>query len=459
MKLAYKILVHDSIRRKPMSDDWKEPNKAESDFSFIQEEIVPKKKNKTKKVIEILLFTVVMAVIFGIVARYIFNISGTLFNDILGSSQQKDTIRFPSIDTEEESKHQDNKEKKSSEGQAENAEEGGKTIVIENPVNADVSDYVMMYSKINEVADEVNKSMVTITSAEKTVDWFNNDYESESITSGIVVAKDNVNIYILTTNNKIVSDDNIKIAFQNDVIVGADFLCSDSELNLAVVIVNVSQIPAATLKQIKVAELGESYLLKTGEPVLALGNPNGYSSSMELGMITNGSNSIYTVDNRIELFNTNINDNPNGEGVIANLEGQIVGIITQKFKSDLNKNINTVLSISRIKPVIERLVNNESMALMGIIGADMTSEIAQKYDLESGIYVTEVKNKSPALKGGIKSGDVILSIEDKQTASMTALNNILMEYEPGDVIKVTIKRTTKEDSGEFEVKVELGNKK
>lgn len=441
-----------------MSADWKEPNNEENDFSFIQEQIVPKKVNKARRIVEILVFTVAMAVIFGLVARYVFCISESLFNDILGISPRKDTIKFPSLDPEEDN-NQGNEIKSPSEEKTSDKEENGKTIVIENSVKADVSDYVTMYSKINDIASEVNKSVVKITSAEKAVDWFNNDYESESVTSGIIVAKDGTNIYILTTNNKIISEDNIKVTFQNDTTVEAGFLRSDSELNLAVVAVDVSQVPEAVIRSIKVAELGESYLLKTGEPVLALGSPNGYSSSMELGMITNGSNSVYTVDNRIELFNTNIIDNPNGEGIIANLEGKIVGIITQKFKSNLNKNINTVLSISRMKPVIERLVNNKPMASMGIIGADMPSEIAKKYDLDSGIYVTEVKAKSPAFNGGIKSGDVILAIEDKQTVSMTALNNILMEYKPGDIVKVTIKRTTKEDNSESVVKVKLGNKK
>lgn len=442
-----------------MSADWKETNNEESEFSFIQEQIVPKKGNKTKRIIGIFLFTVVLAIVFGLIARYVFLASESLFNNILGISEKKDTIKFPSTEPGEESKNQLSENKDNPEEQETDQDDENKTIVIENSVKADVSDYIAMYSKINELAAVVNKSIVKITSAEKAVDWFNNDYESESVTSGIILAKDGTNIYILTSNNKIISEDNIKVTFQDNISVDGEFQRSDNELNLAVVIVNVAQVPEESLKSIEVAKLGESYILKSGDPVLALGNPNGYSSSMELGMITNDSNSIYTVDNRIELFNTNINDNPNGDGVIVNLKGEIVGIITQKFKSNFNENINTVLSISRIKPVIERLVNNKSMASIGIIGADMTSEIAKSYNLTTGIYVTEVKAKSPAFNAGIKSGDVILAIEDKKTVSMVALNNILMEYQPEDMVDLTFRRTTKEDDGEITVSVTLGNKK
>lgn len=446
-----------------MSADWKETNNEEKKFSFIQEQIVPKKVNKTKRIIEIFLFTIVMAVIFGLIARYVFCVSESLFNNILGISEKKDPIKFPSENPLENSKNQEDINKDTSKevqgNKASDKEDESKTIVIENSVEADVSDYVTMYSKINDVATQVNKSIVKITSSEKAVDWFNNDYESESITSGIILAKDGTNLYILTNNNKIISTSNIRITFRDNVTVNGEFQLSDNELNLAIVIVDIKQIPSGTLKGVEVAKLGESYLLTAGDPVLALGNPNGYSSSMELGMITNNSNSIYTVDNKIELFNTNINDNPNGEGVIVNLKGEIVGIITQKFKSNLNKNINTVISISRIKPVIERLVNNKSMASIGIIGADMTSEIAKSYGLTTGIYVTEVKAKSPAFNAGIKSGDVILAIEDKKTVSMTTLNNILMEYQPEDMVKIKIKRTTKENSDEITVEVTLGKKK
>lgn len=447
-----------------MSADWKETNNEENQFSFIQEQIVPKKGNKTKKIIVIFVFTIVMAIIFGLIARYVFCISESFFNNILGVSEEKDTIKFPSEDPQENSKNQvdaniDTKNKNEGNKVDKVSEEEEKPIVIENSVEADVSDYLAMHSKINDVAALVNKSIVKITSAEKAVDWFNNDYESESVTTGIILAKDSTNLYILTSNNKIISTENIKVTFQDNIVVDGEFRGNDSELNLAVVILDVKQIPEGTLKGIEVAKLGESFLLTAGDPILALGNPNGYSSSMEIGMITNNSNSIYTIDNKIELFNTNINDNPNGEGVIVNLKGEIVGIITQKFKSNLNKNLNTVISISRVKPVIGRLVNNKPMAWLGIIGADMTAEIAKSYGLASGIYVTEVKAKSPAFNAGIKSGDVILAIDDKKTITMTALNNILMEYQPEDVVKLTLKRTTKEDNNETTMDVILGNKK
>lgn len=446
-----------------MSADWKETNNEEKQFSFIQEQIMPKKGNKTKKMIVIFVVTILMAIIFGLIARYVFCISESLFNNILGVSEEKDTIKFPSEDSQENSKNQGGPKVGTKNEKVEDKVDKGpvddKPIVIENSVEADVTDYLDMHSKINDVAALVNKSIVKITSAEKAVDWFNNDYESESVTTGIILAKDSTNLYILTSNNKIISTENIKVTFQDNIVVDGEFRGNDSELNLAVVILDIKQIPEGTLKGIEVAKLGESFLLTAGDPILALGNPNGYSSSMELGMITNNSNSIYTIDNKIELFNTNINDNPNGEGVIVNLKGEIVGIITQKFKSNLNKNLNTVISISRVKPIIGRLVNNKPMAWIGIIGADMTTEIAKNYGLDSGIYVTEVKAKSPAFHAGIKSGDVILAIDDKMTITMVALNNILMEYQPEDVVKLTLKRTTKEDNNETIIDVTLGMKK
>lgn len=438
-----------SVGRKDMKNEDKE-------FSFIQEKIIPRKTNKAKKLILIFLFTIILAVIFGLVARYVFCVSESFFQEAFGLSEKKGTISFPSNEPTN-TKNVENEPNKEHEAKQEE-KEPNKTIVIENSVEADVADYVTMYSKIGEVADQVNQSIVTVTSAKKAIDWFNNDYETKSITSGTILAIDELNLYVLTNDNKLKSTSNIKITLVDNITLEGEFQRSDSELNLAIITVPVTEIPDNSLKKVKAATLGESSLLSVGDPIIALGNPNGYSSSIELGMITNKTNSIYTIDNKLELFNTDINDNPDGEGVIANMDGEIIGIITQNFKANLNKNINTVISISRLKPIIEKLVNDKPLAYLGIVGADMTTEIAKGYDLSFGIYVTEVKAKSPAFKAGIKNGDIILMIGDKKVTSMMSLNNILLEYNPEDKIHLVIKRTTIDDSDEGTIDVTLGNK-
>lgn len=437
-----------------MSAGHPDPKMNETRFSFIEEEIIPKKENNTRKIITAVCATVILGAVFGLTARFVFDSSGNLFRALEGKSGDRTTITFPTTSTEDKAQAAGNEDTKDTE----KAKEEKQTTVVNN-LNADVDSYVSMYNKIGEVAASVNKSIVTVTSAKKSVDWFNNDYESKHVTSGIILANDGSSLYILTNYNKLSQDGKIKVTFGESSSVEATYQSGDSEMNLAVVTVAISQIPKTTLERIAVAKLGESYMLSAGDPIMALGNTNGYSSSMGLGIVTNRQNSVYTIDNKIDLFNTDIEDNPNGDGVIANLSGEIVGVITQKFKTGLNKDINTAISISKLKPMIEKLVNKEPMAYLGIVGADMSASIAEEYGLISGIYVTEVKPKSPAFQAGIKSGDIVYRLNDANTVSVISLNGMLADRSPEDEVTLKIRRTTQKKSTDKTVHVTLGVKK
>lgn len=433
-----------------MSGDNKDVKNGNKEFSFIQEHIVPKKKSKAKKLALLLLLTVILAMVFGFVARIVFCSSEAFVNKLLGKEPKKEIITFPSTEPATEPKE---------EGEEERPKKEPESIIIEKTVEADVADYTHMYYKINEVAKDVSHSIVTVTSVKNAVDWFNNDYEITDVTCGLILKDSGIKTYILVSSSKIKETGNIHITFEDNVTVEAVLQGCDSDVGIAVLAVSNADIPGRIRKNMKVAKLGESYLLNTGDPIMALGSPTGYIGSMELGMVTNKPHSVYTVDNKLELFNTDINNNPNSEGVIVNMKGEIVGIITQKFKADFNANINTAISISKLNPMFEKMVNDIPMSYLGVIGADMATETAQSYGLEHGVYITQVDPKSPAFKAGIKSGDVILSIDESNVVSMVSLNSILAEYAPKETIKIKIKNTSHKDSKEKTVQVVLGTKK
>ena len=229
-------------------------------------------------------------------------------------------------------------------------------------------------------------------------------------------------------------------------------------MNLAIIAVPLASIPEVNLNLINKAELGESYTITVGTPILAVGSPNGHEGSAELGIITSKGSSVYIVDNRLDLFNTDITDNEYSDGIIVNMQGQIIGIITHTLKEGLNEEISTAIGISKIMPIIQRLVNNEDRIYFGIHGEDLPGEILEQAGIENGIYVNEVEAGSPALRAGIMSGDMIVRIGNTPITSMTTFYNTISTYSVRDSVQVLVRRQSQGSFRDVTVTVELAKK-
>ncbi len=478
-----------------------ENNNKDNKFSFIQEQITSKKKSRWKRMLISLGWTIVLACVFGAIASVAFCISLPKISKFLNVNQDKKTIEFPTMAPEDVDKNHadpnpdnlggnqditaDNREQnsdKSNSSVGQNSDKSNssvgqdtnkkgtneaevhtpETVVIEQPIKAkaDVEDFLNMYTEIRAIANNANKSMVTVTSVRKGVDWFNNDYDAIKVTSGLIVANNGAELIILVSLDKIQEANRIKVTFFNSVEAEGVLQSYDTDLNIAAIAVKLKDIPEQNRKDIKPAILGESFALVVGTPVIALGNPNGYVGSMELGFITSKGNSAYITDNKVDIFNTSINDNKNADGVIFNFKGEVIGIITKVLKDEVNENVNTVIGISKIKKIIESLVNKQDQVYFGIKGMDMTAEALEKAGITGGVSVTEVEPESPALKAGLKNGDIILTVNETPINSMNSFYNIISLYEPKTSITITVKRDTKnaENNLNFEVILEKKDK-
>ncbi len=450
-----------------MSED--NNNKDEKEYFFIQEHIASKKKCKIKRMFHSVAWTIMLACIFGVVAGVVFCISVPAFNKILGKYQDKKTVEFPTNTPDDSQptptgglKEEDNANTDTvgTEGEKNGqTTEEPDTVVIEKFIEADLQDLSNIYLELRNIAGEVGNSIVNVTSISSGVDaLFNSEIEAANETTGLVIANNGADLLILVSYDKIQEAKDIKINFTESLQVKAKLQDYDSALNLAVIAVSLEDIPDTVLDNIKPVTLGESYALIVGAPVLALGSPNGYVDSMELGIITSKGLSKYITDNVIELFTTDINYNENGEGVIVNLQGEVIGIITQKLKDDYNKEVNTVIGISKIKAIIQSLVNHTDRSYFGIKGADMTEAALAQTGIANGIFVTEVETDSPALEAGLQSGDMILAVNDTPVISVNTFYSLISACKPKDTVKVTIWRDSKNSSTDKNIEVTLGRK-
>ncbi|MBE5960788.1 MAG: PDZ domain-containing protein [Lachnospiraceae bacterium] len=445
----------------------KDHHEPEKEFQFIQEKVVPRRKNRIKRVAASFAMTIVLAVIFGIIARVVFIKSESWVLRLLGMDiEERQQITIPSEGLEEEIGADITPIGPSQtmilptltptpEPEEEKQEE---VTVVEQKVDATIADYEKVVNEIKRVATSVSYSLVTVTAVENGVDWFNDAYETRKDTSGIVIGENKIDLLILTNFDRIQNADKIEITFGSTTTVSAELWEYDEDCNLAVVAVPLKDIPSQQLSQIKTAVLGESYSITVGTPIIALGNPNGYAGSMEIGMITSKGSIIYTTDNKLELFNTDITDNENSDGIIVNMKGEIIGIITRTLREDVNQQLSTAIGISRLKGLIEKMANKEERVYFGIRGEDVPLSVLQEQNLENGIYVNEVLADSPAFKAGIKQGDIITSINDTNVVSITNFANILNTLEPKQIVKVSINRNLKNEMKEMSFQVTLQKK-
>lgn len=457
-----------------MSND--NSNKDEKSYSFIQEQIVSKKKFKLRRMFYSVTWTIVLACIFGVVSGVVFCISEPTINRILGKNQDKKTVEFPPTSEDTETTPEvtpqpggvANKDNNTSNSNISGDKDNNKqdeidqkpdTVVIEKYIPGDIQDLNNIYMELRSVAGEVEKSIVNVTSVSSGVDvLLNNEYEADKVSSGLVVANNGAELLILVSLDRVQDAKTIRVHLTESLSVKAKLQDYDSDLNLAVLTVNLKDIPEIVMKGIKAATLGDSYSLTVGTPIIALGSPNGFVDSMEFGMINGKGNVKYITDNKIELFNTNIRDNEHSDGIIVNLRGEVIGIITQRLKDDYNENVNTVIGISQIKDIIESLVNNEERSYFGIKGVDMNEAALEQAGVENGICITEVETDSPALEAGLQNGDIIVQINDTRIVSVKSFYNLISASAPKDVVKVIIRRNEKNTFNEMVLEVTLGKK-
>lgn len=431
----------------------------ESNYTFIQETIRPKKRSKWRRI----WFTAFLACIFGGVSSIVFCISLPFVSKVFHIDRKVVTLYTPE-ETETPAPTIPSEASASP-----TVSPTPKPTVTPKPTSSvivqkqpsDITDYSSMYRDLKEITRTVNKSIVTITSVKNGVDVFNNPSENTNSTSGIIIANNGKELLMFVNNQRIESANYLKATFQEGTTVNASLYSMHRELGIAIVAVELADIPTTVLQVIEVVNFGDSRTQVAGDPVIVLGNPNGYMYSVEYGVVSNAIYSAYFIDGKVDLINTTIPYNENGEGILVNLQGQVIGFITNqaKFKNDLNKNISTCIGITKLKPIIEHLVNNTPLVYFGILGNDVTTEIATKIGVSAGIYVMEVQAESPAYEAGFKKGDVITHVGGEEIKNMTEFYDILTTHAPNKEITVSYIRKNGEENVSMEASVILSTLK
>lgn len=401
------------------------------EFSFMNEKIKDKPFYK-KKWVKILAATVVLAVVFGLISSAVFlKMSDWIKNK--KEQQAMTDIEIPQ-DTMEESAVPEVTDPETEPSVSE-------TIVVDPQIT--VEDYMVLYANFRGLAKDVQKSLVTVTALNNDVDWFNEEYQNRGQCSGMIIGDNGVELLVLTKYSNIESCDGINVTFVDDTIVNAVLKKYDVTTNLAVISINLSDISENTKAKIVKATLGNSIRLEAGTPVLAIGRADGSEDSMKVGTLTSTHNKQSVVDAEYTILVTDMMKNAGADGILINLNGEVIGIMQEQHLSSNMENVLTAYGISDIKSLLEHLSNNQDIAYLGIKGVSVTNE-ALKSGVPSGVYVTEVQIDSPAMKGGIQSGDVIQAINGQKVLSMSELSDVLSRLSNRQNITLEVRRLTRD---------------
>lgn len=396
--------------------------KDDKEYHFLRE-VKKEKRWETKQIFLTVGICIVAAVLFGVIAAYTFAKVYPYFEP----KEEVPKIKIPQEDltpTPQISSSplptQEAKEKKEQ-----------KTTM---------EDFQSVYKDVINAAKEPEKSLVIVQGITDGVDWMNNTYENSKQISGILVADNGKEYFVLTEYRVVENVDRILVTFYEGTTADAHFQKQDSGTGLAILKIDKDEIAKEVQEKITIGELGSSSVIQRGEPVLAVGSPTGYKGSVIYGMITSVENVKSTVDNEYHILVTDIMGDKEGSGVLLSLEGKVVGIISQSSSLFSDKCVVTALPISELKQIIELLSNNEKRIYLGVRGQDIATSLSAKTGIPKGIYVNAVEEDSPAMTGGIQNGDVIISVDGNSIETLTQLRRTLDKYKSGQKIKISAMR-------------------
>ncbi len=313
-----------------------------------------------------------------------------------------------------------------------------------------ISDVLESGEKIDAitiVAQDAMNSVVGITTRSlRQIGFF--QQEVGGVGSGVIVDS---NGYILTNSHVIDNGNakNIRVLFDNGDEKEAKVLWYDALLDLAIIKVDAKNLP--------VAKLGDSDKLLVGEPAIAIGNPLGleFQSTVTSGIISGLHRTINVEGNVIEdLIQTDASINQgNSGGPLLNSKGEVVGINTAKISSA--EGLGFAIPINTVKPILEQVIETGTYktVVVGITGVEVElyeRRLGVDISADQGVVVLEVVQNSPAYNAGLRVGDVIAKIDDKDIENMSQLKKALYSYKQGDKAKLTIIRNGTEEILEIE---------
>lgn len=335
-----------------------------------------------------------------------------------------------------------------------------------------VNNITYVNTDISDVVDKVMPAMVSIVNnyTQTGTTFWGQQYSQQGASSGsgIIVAESESELLIVSNNHVVQGMDSLEVTFIDGSVAQANIKGTDADMDLAVLSVPLESLSQETRKAITIATMGDSDNLKLGTPVIAIGNALGYGQSVTSGIISALDREMILDDGSTGIFiQTDTAINPgNSGGALLNINGEVIGINSNKIASSQVEGMGYAIPISSASPIIADLLERQTrtdkvaegeVGYMGIEMQDVTDQISQMLGMPQGVFVIGVTEGSAAEQAGIQHGDVITKFDGQRVSSRIELKQLVQYYKAGETVKVSLKRFSDGEYQDVELEVTLGS--
>lgn len=260
------------------------------------------------------------------------------------------------------------------------------------------------------------------------------DYKTQSLGSGFIISNDG---YILTNAHVVNEAEEVLVKLYDKREFKAKIIGVDKRTDVALIKIEASALPKVTI--------GDPNTLKVGEWVAAIGSPFGLENTMTAGIVSAKGRAL-PQENYVPFIQTDVAINPgNSGGPLFNLKGEVVGINSQIYsKNGGSMGLSFSIPIDVAIDISNQLKANGhiSRGWLGIGIQEITKDLADSFGMKSmnGALIAGVEKNSPADKGGLEAGDVILKFDGKSITTSNDLPRVVAGTKPGRVVSVEILR-------------------
>ena len=260
------------------------------------------------------------------------------------------------------------------------------------------------------------------------------EFQNNSLGSGFIISTDG---FVLTNAHVVESADEITVKLNDKREFKAKVIGSDKRTDIALLKIEATGLPAV--------KFGDTNKLKVGEWVIALGSPFGFENTVTAGIVSAKGRSL-PQENFVPFIQTDAAVNPgNSGGPLFNMRGEVIGINSQIYsRTGGFMGLSFAIPIDVANDIAGQLKAGGKITRgrIGVVIQPVTKDLAESFGMAkaAGALVSSVEKGSPAEKGGIEAGDVILKFDGKPVASSEDLPRLVGATKPGTKAAVQLMR-------------------